>query len=178
MTRSKAVSFLTAAAAIVLVALAVAGCGGDDDDQKTAAAGPPKTTGGGSATIGVANAASLGRILVDSQGRTVYLFRKDTGATSTCSGECAVDWPPVTTRGKPKVGSGVTASEVETTSRSDGKTQVTYNGHPLYLFEGDNGAGDTNGQGVTAFGARWYVLSAAGNEVTTSGSSSGDNSGY
>jgi predicted lipoprotein with Yx(FWY)xxD motif len=178
MTRSKAVSLLTAAAAIVLVALAVAGCGGDDDDQATAAAGPPKTTGGGSATIGVANAASLGRILVDSQGRTVYLFVKDTAATSTCSGECAVDWPPVTTKGKPKVGSGVTANEVGTTPRSDGKTQVTYNGHPLYLFEGDNEAGDTNGQGISAFGARWYVLSPAGNQVTSSESSSRGTSGY
>jgi predicted lipoprotein with Yx(FWY)xxD motif len=178
MTRSKAVSLLTAAAAIVLVALAVAGCGGDDDDQATAAAGPPKTTGGGSATIGVANAASLGRILVDSQGRTVYLFVKDTRLASTCSGECAVEWPPVTAKGKPKVGSGVTAREVGTTSRSDGKTQVTYNGHPLYLFEGDNEAGDTNGQGISAFGARWYVLSPAGNHVTSSESSSRGTSGY
>lgn len=172
MTRSKAVSFLTAAAAIVL-ALAVAGCGGDDDDQKTAAAGPPKTTGGGSATIGVANAASLGRILVDSQGRTVYLFKKDTGATSTCSGECAVQWPPVTAKGKPKVGSGVTAREVGTTSRSDGKTQVTYNGHPLYLYSADQKPGDTNGQGLNAFGGVWFALSAGGNMVSGQGSGSG-----
>jgi predicted lipoprotein with Yx(FWY)xxD motif len=177
MTLSKAMSFLTAAVAIPLVALAVAGCGGDDD-QATAAAGPPKTTGGGSATIGVTNAASLGRILVDSQGRSVYLFRKDTGPTSTCSGECAVDWPPVTTNGKPKVGSGVIANEVGMTSRSDGKTQVTYNGHPLYLFEGDSRAGDTNGQGISAFGARWDVLSPAGNQVTASEPSSARNRGY
>jgi predicted lipoprotein with Yx(FWY)xxD motif len=170
-------SFLTAAVAIPLVALAIAGCGGDDDEQATAAS-PPKTTGGASATIGLANAAGLGSILVDSQGRTVYLFRKDTGHTSTCSGECAVDWPPVTTKGKPKVGSGVTANEVGTTSRSDGKTQVTYNGHPLYLFAGDSRAGDTNGQGISAFGARWYVLSPAGNQVTASEPSSGRNRGY
>jgi predicted lipoprotein with Yx(FWY)xxD motif len=175
--RSKALFFLTAAAAIPLAALPVAGCGGDDD-QATATAGPPKTADGGSATIGVANAGSLGRILVDSQGRTVYLFAKDTGPTSTCSGECAVQWPPVAAKGKPKVGSGVTANEVGATSRSDGKRQVTYNGHPLYLFEGDGGAGDTNGQAITAFGARWYVLSPAGSQVTASASSSGSNSGY
>jgi predicted lipoprotein with Yx(FWY)xxD motif len=161
----KALSFLTAAVVIPLVALAGAGCGGNDDDQATAA-------------IGVAKADSLGRILVDSQGRTVYLFRKDTGPTSTCSGECAVDWPPVTTKGKPTAGSGVTADEVGATSRSDGKTQVTYNGHPLYLFEGDSGPGDTNGQGIAAFGARWYVLSPAGSQVTASASSSGNNRGY
>jgi predicted lipoprotein with Yx(FWY)xxD motif len=175
---SKALSFLTAAAAIPLVALAGAGCGGDDDDQATATAGPPKAADGGSATIGVANAGSLGRIVVDSQGRTVYLFAKDTGPTSTCSGECAVQWPPVTTKGKPKVGSGVTANEVGATSRSDGKTQVTYNGHPLYLFVGDSGAGDTSGQGIDAFGARWYVLSPTGSQVTASASSSGSNRGY
>jgi predicted lipoprotein with Yx(FWY)xxD motif len=177
MIRSKALSHLTTAAAIPLVALAVAGCGGDDDDQATAA-GPPKTTGGASATIGLANAAGLGSIVVDSQGHTVYLFKKDTGPTSTCSGECAVDWPPVTTTRKPKVGSGVTANEVGTTSRSDGKTQVTYNGHPLYLFAGDSGAGDTNGEGISAFGARWYVLSPAGNPVTASGSGSRGSRGY
>jgi predicted lipoprotein with Yx(FWY)xxD motif len=175
--RSRALSLLTAAVAIPLVALAGAGCGGDDE-QATAAAGPPKTTDGGSATIGVANAGSLGRIVVDSQGRTVYLFAKDTGPASTCSGDCAVEWPPVTTKGKPRVGSGVSANKVGTTSRSDGKTQVTYNGHPLYLFEGDSGAGDTNGQGITAFGARWYVLSQAGNQVTAGASSSGSNRAY
>jgi predicted lipoprotein with Yx(FWY)xxD motif len=177
MTRSKAVSRLTAAAAIPLVALAVAGCGGDDDDQATAAS-LPKTPRGASATIGLANAQGLGSILVDSQGHTVYMFKKDTGPTSRCSGECAVDWPPVTTKGKPKVGSGVTANEVGTTSRSDGKTQVTYNGHPLYLFAGDSSAGDTNGQGISAFGARWYVLSPAGNQVTASGSSMRVSRGY
>ena len=74
--------------------------------------------------------------------------------------------------------SGVTAREVGTTSRSDSKTQATYNGHPLYLFEGDSAAGDTNGQAISAFGARWYVLSPAGNQVTASASSSAGNSGY
>jgi predicted lipoprotein with Yx(FWY)xxD motif len=175
---SKALSFLTAAAAIPLVALAVAGCGGEDDDQAAAAASPPKTAGGASATIGVANAASLGSILVDSQGRTVYLFAKDTRPTNTCSGKCAVDWPPVTAKGKPKVGSGVTARQVGTTSRSDGKTQVTYNGHPLYRFQGDRKAGDTNGEGLNAFGGRWFAVSAAGKQVTRAPSTSNSTNGY
>jgi predicted lipoprotein with Yx(FWY)xxD motif len=177
MTRRKPLSPLTAAAAIPLVALAMAGCGGTDDDQ-AAAASPPKTAGGASATLGVANSASLGSILVDSQGRTVYLFAKDTGPTSTCSGECAVEWPPVTAKGKPEVGSGVTAHAVGTTSRSDGKTQVTYNGHPLYLFEADKKPGDTTGQNVDAFGAEWYVLSPAGNSITTKVSGSGGSYAY
>jgi ketosteroid isomerase-like protein len=74
---------------------------------------------------------------------------------------------------KPTVGSGANASMIGTTARSDGKPQVTYNGHPLYLYAGDQKAGDTNGQGVTAFGAAWYALSAAGNQVSGQPSSSG-----
>jgi predicted lipoprotein with Yx(FWY)xxD motif len=111
----------------------------------------------------------LGTILVDSQGRTIYLFQKDTGTKSACSGDCAVDWPPVTTTGKATVGGGLSTSKVGTTKRPDGTTQITYNGHPLYLFEGDHGAGDANGQGLNAFGAAWYGLSPAGNEITGSG---------
>ena len=91
---------------------------------------------------------------------------KDTGPKSACSGECAVDWPPVRANGKPTVGDGANASVVGTTTRSDGAPQVTYNGHPLYLYEGDQKPGDTNGQGVAAFGATWYALTPAGNQVS------------
>jgi predicted lipoprotein with Yx(FWY)xxD motif len=168
-------SILIGLAAIPLVALAIAGCGGSDNPGTASA---PKTSGGGSATIGEANAGGLGKILVDSNGRTVYLFEKDTGSKSTCSGSCAVQWPPVTTKGKPTVGSGLTSSKVGTTARADGTEQVTYDGHPLYLFKGDSGPGDASGQGVNAFGALWYVLSPAGNEVTASASSSGGTGGY
>ena len=107
------------------------------------------------------------------------LFAQDTGTKSTCSGECAVDWPPVRVSGKPKAGSGVNTSMLGTTPRSDGKPQVTYNGHPLYLFEGDSNAGDTYGQAITAFGAAWYVMSPAGNAITTeSASAAGGGRGY
>jgi predicted lipoprotein with Yx(FWY)xxD motif len=91
------------------------------------------------------------------------------------------DWPPVRSGGKPTAGKGLTASELGTTARSDGKPQVTYNGHPLYLFAGDHNPGDTNGQGLNAFGAKWYVLSPAGNQITKSAggsSSSGGNGVY
>jgi predicted lipoprotein with Yx(FWY)xxD motif len=178
MTLTKPINFLAGAAVIPLVALAVAGCGGgDDNNNATASVSPPKTSSGNSATVGVANS-SLGKIVVDSQGRTIYLFEKDTGATSTCSGECAVDWPPVTTNGKPTVGNGLTASKVGTTKRSDGSRQVTYNGHPLYLFEGDHNPGDVNGQGINAFGAAWYVVSPGGAEITTQSASGGSSNGY
>ena len=172
MTRTNPITFLAGAAVIPLVALAVAGCGGSDDGgEATAAVTPPKTPSGKSATIGVAQA-DLGKFLVDSQGRTVYLFQKDSNGKSACSGECATQWPPVRATGTPTVGKGLTASKVGTTARSDGKPQVTYNGHPLYMFEGDQNAGDINGQGLTAFGASWYVLTPAGNENTAHSSNS------
>ena len=179
MIRTRSIPVLAPLAAVALVALAVAGCGNNNDNSNaTAASPPPKTKSGGSATVGVANS-SLGNILVDSQGRTIYLFQKDTGTQSTCSGACATSWPPVRVSGKPKAGSGVNASMLGTTPRSDGKPQVTFNGHPLYLFEGDSSAGDTSGQAVNAFGAAWYVVSPAGSAIKTqSTSGTGGGSGY
>jgi len=173
MTRSRPFGLLAAAAVIPLVALAVSGCGSSSDDSRSPAATKPV---GSSATVSVANT-GLGKILVDSQGKTLYLFEKDTGTKSTCSGGCATIWPPLRASGKPTAGTGVKASLLGTTQRSDGNTQVTYDGHPLYLYEADASAGDTNGQGVNAYGALWYVLSASGNEVTASSSNSGSN-GY
>jgi predicted lipoprotein with Yx(FWY)xxD motif len=175
MTRSRSITFLATAAVIPLTALALASCGGGTSDA-TASTAPPKTANGRSATVGVANVGPLGAILVDSKGRTVYLFEKDTGIKSTCSGACATEWPPVTTNGKPTVGKGVTASMLGTTNRSDGTTQVTYNGHPLYLFQADQKPGDATGQDVDAFGAKWYVLSPAGQKVE--GKATGSGGGY
>jgi predicted lipoprotein with Yx(FWY)xxD motif len=169
MTRTTLILFVSAAMAAVVIA----GCGsGGGGGQATAA-----TSQSGAHTIAVSDNGSLGKILVDSKGRTVYLFAKDTGSMSTCSGACATNWPPVTTTGKPTAGGGLTASMVGTTTRSDGTKQVTYNGHPLYTYVGDQKAGDTNGQGVNAFGANWYVLSPAGSKVTTMSSSGSGGSG-
>jgi predicted lipoprotein with Yx(FWY)xxD motif len=172
MTRSRPIPFLAPLAAVALVALAVAGCGGGDDGGNAKASTPPKTKNGSSATVGLASS-SLGNILVDSRGRTIYLFKKDTGTKSTCFGACATNWPPVRVSGKPKAGSGLNASLLGTTPRSDGNPQVTYNGHPLYLFQGDSSPGDTNGQAITAFGAAWYVVSPAGNAITNQSASTG-----
>jgi predicted lipoprotein with Yx(FWY)xxD motif len=104
----------------------------------------------------------LGNILVDSQGRTVYMFGADSGTTSACTGACATAWPPVPATGTPTAGTGANAALIGTTSRSDGTNQVTYNGHPLYTFMGDHQPGDTNGQGLVAFGGSWSALSPAG----------------
>ena len=106
---------------------------------------------------------SLGRIVVDGQSHTLYLFQKDKRGKSACSGACAQSWPPLLTKGAPKAGAGAKASLLGTTKRADGTTQVTYNKHPLYTFVGDAGKrGSTMGQGLSAFGARWYVVAAKG----------------
>ena len=171
MTRTRSITLLASAAA-VFVALSVAACGSNGDRNTSGSSAPPKTANGQPATVGVANE-NLGRILVDSQGRTLYLFQRDSGTQSTCTGACAIEWPPLRATGKPMVGSGANASIVATSARSDGKPQVTYNGHPLYLFSADQKAGDTNGQGVNAFGGLWYVLSSSGDEITTPTGSGG-----
>jgi predicted lipoprotein with Yx(FWY)xxD motif len=167
MTRTRSIGFLAGATALVLAALAVAGCGSSGGSSASGSATPPTTANGQSATVGVANE-NLGNILVDSQGRTLYLFRSDSGTKSACTGACAIDWPPLRATGKPTVGGGATASIVATSARSDGKSQVTYNGHPLYLFSGDQKPGDTNGEGVNAFGGLWYALSSAGDQIVGS----------
>lgn len=169
MTRSRSITILTAAV-VLLAALAVAGCGGGGAGAQAA---PPKTADGQPATVGVADNGNLGKILVNSQGRTLYLFQKDSGTTSSCIGACAAAWPPLLANGQPTVGSGANASMVGTTTRSDGSSQVTYNGHPLYLYVGDKNPGDANGQGLTAFGGGWFALSGAGNQVSGQGSNSG-----
>ena len=174
MTRSTSIPFVAGAAALLLTALALAACGGNGDNGSAA---PPTTASGKSATLGVASG-DLGKVLVDSRGRTLYLFQKDSGTTSACTGECANDWPPLRANGKPTEGDGATASLVTTIARPDGGTQVTYNGHPLYLYEGDTKAGDTNGEGVNAFGGSWFALSPAGTQVSGPPAKSGGGYGY
>jgi predicted lipoprotein with Yx(FWY)xxD motif len=178
MTLRKPLSLLLAAAAVALVAFVVAGCGGGGNSGQASAAPSNSMASAGSSTVAVSDVSGLGKILVDSTGRTVYLFEKDTGSKSTCSGACAAEWPPVTTTGKPTAGNGLTASMLGTTKRTDGTTQVTYNGHPLYRYAGDNKAGDANGQGLDFFGGKWYVLSPAGDQVTTKAANSGGGYGY
>jgi predicted lipoprotein with Yx(FWY)xxD motif len=182
MIRSRSLSALVAApAAVALTALAVAACGGGGSTATATSVTAPKTASGHRATIGVASVGGLGKILVDSKGRTLYLFQKDAGNASSCSGACAGAWPPLRASSKPVVGAGAKASLVGTIPRSDGAAQVTYNGHPVYRFGGDHAPGDSNGQGVNAFGARWFALSSSGNVVssgTGSGSGSGGGNGY
>jgi predicted lipoprotein with Yx(FWY)xxD motif len=115
--------------------------------------------------------------LVNASGKTLYLFKADVGTKSACTGACATAWPPLLATGAPTAGSGLTASKLGTITRPGGKQQVTYNGHPLYLFIQDQKPGQTTGQGVTAFGAAWFALTPSGNQDSSPASSSGSGSG-
>jgi predicted lipoprotein with Yx(FWY)xxD motif len=108
---------------------------------------------------------ALGSILVDSRGRTLYMFTPDTATTSACYADCAANWPPLLANGDLTAAAGLQASLLGTIQRTDGATQVTYNGHPLYSFGGDTKPGDTNGQGYLS---KWYALSAAGTPIGVS----------
>jgi predicted lipoprotein with Yx(FWY)xxD motif len=128
---------------------------------------PPKSHAAARASGPVVSTAktSLGTILVNSSGRTLYLFGKDKNGKSACTGQCAAFWPPLIAKGKPRVAGGAKASLLGTVKRADGRLQVTYNHHPLYMFAKDTKKGQTNGEEVNAFGAEWYAVSPAGGKV-------------
>jgi predicted lipoprotein with Yx(FWY)xxD motif len=166
MTRSRFITFAGAAVPLTVLAIGSAGSAARASAAPLrTASGRPAAVTGAKPTLGV-RSTRLGKILVDSQGRTLYLFKKDSGTESACFGACATAWPPLRAAGKPKVGAGARGSMVASTKRSDGTPQVTFNGHPLYRFKGDAKAGDTNGEGLNAFGGRWFALSAAGKQVS------------
>jgi predicted lipoprotein with Yx(FWY)xxD motif len=170
-------------ATVAMLAVGLAGCGGSSGSSSGGSAGQSSYGGryGGNSNGGMAKATTrgatiaaassdLGRILVDGQGRTVYLFEKDMGTTSSCYGPCASVWPPLTTSSAPKAGNGTVASKLATSKRSNGALQVTYSGHPLYTYADDAKPGQTNGEGVDGFGAEWYAVSPTGKTVENQGS--------
>ena len=172
---------------LVLVVLLAAACGSSSSKSSAsapAASATSSTTSSGAYGSTSSSASStgkpaghavvvstkhekLGTVLAAGPKRlTVYLFEADKGPHSSCSGACAAAWPPVT--GAPKATGQVSAAKLGTITRPDGTKQVTYNGHPLYFFVKDKDDGDTYGEAVKAFGAEWYVLSAAGTKIDNS----------
>jgi predicted lipoprotein with Yx(FWY)xxD motif len=171
-------------ALLIVAALAIAGCGGEGDSSGGSAYGgkggsssggdkaaeskenPAATgaSGGNAGIVSVAEVGELGAILVDSEGRTLYDFHKDQGASSSCYGACAIAWPPLLTDGDPQAQGEAEPGKLGTTERKDGKTQVTYGGHPLYTYVGDEGPGEANGNDIDQFGAEWYALQPNGEE--------------
>jgi len=129
--------------------------------------GPPT-----SVTVGPANAVTA----------TLYLFAKDTGPGSTCEGSCASYWPPVPVSGAPHAAGGAAAAALGVITGSGGSRQLSYAGHPLYYFVGDTKAGQTRGQGLDQFGAKWFVLNSTGaavvNAPSTASNTGGGGYGY
>src|SRR6266545_3406266 len=160
-----------AAVALVANALIAAGCGGSGSGSPyssgpygSAPAAKAPSIAAGAAKVGAASSA-LGRIVVDSRGRTLYLFEKDKNRRSACSGRCATYWPPLLTRGTPLARAGAKQVLLARTRRANGSQQVTYAGHPLYRFLQDRKPGQTKGEGSQAFGAEWDVLSPTGKKI-------------
>jgi predicted lipoprotein with Yx(FWY)xxD motif len=120
----------------------------------------------GSATV-QARHAKIATIVVDAKGMSLYEFEKDKGKKSACSGACAKVWSPLIVKGKPTAGKGLKGSLLSTITRTGGAKQVTYGGHPLYHYDDDKKAGQTKGQGSSAFGAKWYVVNPAGKKIDT-----------
>jgi predicted lipoprotein with Yx(FWY)xxD motif len=176
---------LATLAVLAAAGLAIAGCGSSDNSttgsesayggsssgsssegrygegSNTASASPEAT---GAAVVSAAQT-NLGKVIVDSKGFTLYLFKKDKGTTSSCYGPCAEFWPPLTTEGKPQSGEGAMAAKLGTTQRKDGTEQVTYAGHPLYTYEEDKKPGDTKGNDLNIFGGQWYAVFPSGEEA-------------
>lgn len=161
---------------VVALALAAAACGSASGSGGGTTA--PSSNGSTRAmTISAVSSQKLGsKALVGSNGRTLYIFSKDTKNHSVCHGSCSAVWVPVTDSGSPKAGSDVTASSLGTIKLANGKDQVTYDGHPVYYFVKDTSAGQAKGEGLKQFGGWWYELSPSGKELTGSSSSSGSSS--
>jgi predicted lipoprotein with Yx(FWY)xxD motif len=144
----------------------------------TAASSAGSTASASASGTAIATAnSSGGDFLTNSSGRAIYLFMADSKDKSACSGACASAWPPVTTTGSPTASGSAMASELGTITRSDGTKQVTYDGHPLYYFAGDTGAGTDKGQGVDGFGAKWWLVAPSGSSITTAVTLSGGSGG-
>jgi predicted lipoprotein with Yx(FWY)xxD motif len=155
-------NLIASAAGATAIGLLAAACSSSSSSPASSATSSPATSPGTAyasspASAGQASATATislhaisgipGKALVGSSGRAIYLFEADKNGTSACTGACAAAWPPVTVTGTPQAGSGVNKALFGTIKRSDGTTQVTYNGHPLYYFAGDTGAGTAKGQG-------------------------------
>jgi len=177
-------SYLAVSALALLAAIVIAGCGSsgssssstttesepaaaETETSKEEAAAKPAAEAepeGEPTPISLGEATGVGKILVDSEGMTLYYFQKDQKGSgkSKCEGACAEAWPPLTTEGEPEAMTGVKAAMLGTIKRDDGTTQVTYAGWPLYTFVEDKKPGEDNGTDSKAFGASWYPLHSNG----------------
>ncbi|WP_153505016.1 COG4315 family predicted lipoprotein [Cumulibacter manganitolerans] len=164
---------VTAVATVTLAACGSSGSGYGSSSTTPAASGAGSGAGSGSSTPALhTTSISLGTILVDGSGRTIYYFAGDKGTTSSCTGACATNWPPVPAPASTASAPGISAP-LGSTTRSDGAKQLTVDGHPVYTFVGDKAPGDANGQGKMLNGGLWTVVSPDGKAVSGSGTTTG-----
>lgn len=179
------------AGAFAVLALLATSCGGAGGGQgqaqtpQTGATTPPGTTSPAPPASPAAQAAtvaveksSYGKVLVDGGGRALYLFKKDTQGNSNCYGKCAQVWPPMITQNPPRAMEGAKATLLDTITRKNGATQVTYAGHPLYYYAPDQGSGAFKGQDVKGFGAEWYLVTPTGQAAHGTGNGNGNGGPY
>ncbi|MGW6277439.1 COG4315 family predicted lipoprotein [Kribbella sp. NPDC055071] len=171
-----------AASVVGVVALGLAGltaCGGSNDSGSSSPSSPGTSTSQAAAgtNLATADVGGFGKVVVDGNGRTVYVFDKDTSGKSNCEGGCLAMWPAVPAGdGTPQL-DGIDASLVSTVTRSDGTKQLAIGGLPIYLFANDSQAGDAKGQAV---GGTWWVVGADGKKITAqpSAGDNGNGNGY
>jgi predicted lipoprotein with Yx(FWY)xxD motif len=166
---------LWAMAGLAAAVLLVAACASSSSSASSAPATSAPAAGSSSASSGTTlqtRTISGTAVVTNSAGFTLYWFAPDTSTTSKCTGSCATYWPPV--KGPATEGSGVTGT-LGTITRSDGTTQVTYDGHPLYTYVGDTAPGQNKGNGQNHSGGTWYevTVSGAAPAASTSPSSAG-----
>ena len=156
--------------------LMIAACGGSTSSSSTSGAAAPATSAAASSSA--LKTAKIGgaAVLTNAKGFTLYWFVPDTSTTSKCNGSCAVYWPPV--KGPVTAGAGVTG-KLGTIKRSDGSTQATYNGHPLYTYVADKAPGQARGNGLNLSGGVWHEVTVTGVAAPApSGSASAGGGGY
>jgi predicted lipoprotein with Yx(FWY)xxD motif len=153
---------LIAGTVCIIAAALLSACGGSDEDKETKRRSTPATTAAtGPATVKTAQT-GIGTVLVDADGKTLYLYASDQGTTSAVPANILAAWPPLTVTGTPVAGEGVDKAKLATAQQPDGQTYVTYNGHPLYRFSGDGSAGQTTGHKL---GNVWYAVTPAGDQA-------------
>ena len=182
------IGFVATSITALSAVAAIAGCGAGTTDRSSAAPSPATATDATSTVTAPGKPSeptrtavittkrdNLGTILAfGPQKLTVYLFAADRGGASTCTGGCARDWPPVI--GTARASGEAVGSNLGTIRRPDGTRQITYNGHPLYLFASDKDNGDIKGQAIVDWGAEWYVISPSGAEIEKSAGNKSDES--
>lgn len=164
-------------AALGVALLAAVACSSASSTTSSVAAGSTSSTAPASAsaaaeTVITTHTGSAGEFLTDKAGRAVYLWEGDKKDKSNCSGGCTSVWPPVLATGTLTAAGAAHGSDLSTITRSGGSKQVTYDGHPLYYFSGDSAPGQTNGEGINGFGAKWWLVAPAGTAITSSGTAS------